>query len=56
VVRSSDGARSVAELVNDDDLVILGLQRQGKRKLFGRVALMIARSTRCAAVMISRRS
>jgi amino acid transporter len=56
VVRSSDVSRSVAELVNDDDLVILGLQRQGKRKLFGRVALMIAGSTRCAAIMISRRS
>jgi nucleotide-binding universal stress UspA family protein len=50
----------VAEVVTraaDSDLLILGLQRLGRRrKVFGERVLEIAQSTTCPLVMISRRS
>jgi len=41
---------------SESDLVILGLQRLGRRrKMFGDTAMMIARDTGCGIIMISQR-
>ena len=56
VLRSHDVAREVVQLAEQTDLVILGLQRHGRRKkTFGQVALRIAADTRCGIIMISGR-
>jgi nucleotide-binding universal stress UspA family protein len=46
----------MTEYAADNDLVILGLQRLGRRrKLLGEIAVNMARDTSCALIMISRR-
>lgn len=54
VVQAVDVAEAIVENALENDLVILGLQRlHGGRRVFGDVALRVARETRCAIVMIS---
>ncbi|MGA1875357.1 MAG: amino acid permease [bacterium] len=56
VIRSNDVVSVVKEYAKDKDLVILGIQRLGRRKkAFGAVALEIARVTGGATILISRR-
>jgi len=56
VVPGDDVAQVVVEQALMQDLVILGVQRLGRRqKVFGEVALRIARDAPCATILISRR-
>jgi hypothetical protein len=55
-VRGSNVAEEVARHAAENELVILGLQRLGRRhKIFGDVALRVAQETCSAVLMISRR-
>lgn len=54
VLAGDDVVEAIVERAEDADLVILGLQRHGGKKLFGEVALRIARSTQAATLMMSR--
>ena len=55
-VAASDAAKEIARQADEHDLVLLGLQRVNRRhKLFGSVALEIARTTDTALILISRR-
>jgi nucleotide-binding universal stress UspA family protein len=54
VLVSDDVVEAIVDRSRDADLVILGLQRHGGKKLFGEVTLRIARSTQAATLMISR--
>jgi nucleotide-binding universal stress UspA family protein len=54
VLESDDVVEAIVNRSRDAELVILGLQRHGGKKLFGEVALRIARSTQAATLMISR--
>ena len=57
VVRRDDVVAEVVERAATSDLLILGLQRLGRRnKVFGERVLEIARRTDCPLLMISRRS
>jgi len=56
VLRSHTVPGEIVRLAEQADLVILGLQRHGRRKKsFGQVAPRIAAETRCGIIMISRR-
>ena len=56
VVRSSDVVGEVAARSREYDLVVLGLQRLGKRrKMLGDAARLLAQETDCGLIMISRR-
>ena len=56
VIRSDDVPAVILEHAAECDLIVLGLQRfSRRRKLFGELALRIARDTPCAIIMISRR-
>jgi nucleotide-binding universal stress UspA family protein len=56
VVRADDVPDAVAARAEQADLVILGLSRGERgRRVFGSVAPEIARRTRCATLLISRR-
>ncbi|MFH1276904.1 MAG: amino acid permease [Candidatus Eisenbacteria bacterium] len=56
IVRSDAVAETVVSYAAKSDLVVLGLQRLGRRqRAFGDLALRIARSTNCGIIMISRR-
>ncbi|MFH1679056.1 MAG: universal stress protein [Candidatus Eisenbacteria bacterium] len=56
MIESGDVAKEVAARAADHDLVVLGLQRLGRRrKVFGDAALRIARTTDCGIIMTSRR-
>lgn len=56
VVRDEDPGAAIVTLADESDLVILGLQRLGRRhKVFGRISLRIARDSSCATVLVSRR-
>lgn len=56
IVRSDEVAETVVRHAGKSDLVILGLQRLGRRrKAFGDLALRIARATDCGIIMIGRR-
>ncbi len=56
VVSSASVIETIAARAAEHDLVILGLQRYGRRrKLFGDLATQIARESPCAMLMISRR-
>jgi len=56
VVRSDSVAATLTEHAARNDLVILGLKRLGRRrKLLGEIAMQMARDTRGALIMISRR-
>lgn len=47
---------ALASSATKNDLLVLGLQRQRGRRLFGEVALEVARRTEAAAILISRRT
>ncbi|MGH1364767.1 MAG: amino acid permease [Calditrichia bacterium] len=56
VVRSENAIKEFVRLSEDCDLMILGLQRIGRRKkIFGSFALTIGQNTDCPLIMISRR-
>jgi hypothetical protein len=56
VVKSHDVSMEIARRAMESDLVILGLQRSGRRrKLFGDLSLQIARSTNSGIIMIGSR-
>ncbi len=55
VVLADDVVGAIAGEAQESDLVILGLQRVGRRRLFGDVALRIAAESPSATIMISRR-
>jgi APA family basic amino acid/polyamine antiporter len=56
VHRSSRVADLISGRARESDLVILGLQRLGRRqKVVGEVAMKIAQDSRCALIMIGRR-
>lgn len=55
VQQADDVVQAVIDRAAEADLVVLGLQRVGRRKLFGEVALRIAASSTGATVMLSRR-
>ncbi|MBU0638322.1 MAG: amino acid permease [Planctomycetes bacterium] len=55
VVAEDDVAGAVARHAAEADLVVLGLRRIGqRRKVFGELALRVARDTNCGIIMISR--
>ena len=55
VTRSDDLVDEVVRRANEHDLLIVGLQRLGRRrKLFGELSLQIAQRTSCPMVLISR--
>lgn len=55
VVRDDRVQEEVVRRAVEFDLLVLGLQRQSRRKrVFGRVALEVVRNTSCATVMIGR--
>jgi amino acid transporter len=57
VTLQDDMIAAVVSRAADSDLVILGLQRLGRRrKVFGKTVLEIAQRTSCPLLMISRRS
>lgn len=56
VVVAEDVAEVVTQYAADSDLVVLGLkQTERRRKVFGDIALAVARGTKCGVLMISRR-
>ncbi|MFH1437614.1 MAG: amino acid permease [Pseudomonadota bacterium] len=56
VIREDDAVGVLVDKASESDLVILGLQRRGRRrKMFGDTALKIARDTACGIIMISQR-
>ena len=55
VVEWDDVTMEIARRAMESDLVILGLQRFGRRrKLFGDLTLRLARNTTCGIIMIGR--
>jgi nucleotide-binding universal stress UspA family protein len=56
VVVADDVGEAVTHHAANADLVVLGLKRLGqRRKVFGDLALRVARETSCGVIMISRR-
>jgi hypothetical protein len=55
VVASDSVVEALAGVADEGDLLVLGLQRHRGRRLFGEVALQVARTTRAATILISRR-
>ena len=56
VIRGDDAVGVLVKKASESDLVILGLQRPGRRrKMFGETTLKIARDTGCGIIMISQR-
>jgi nucleotide-binding universal stress UspA family protein len=56
VVRSNDPVATVTEAAHESDLLILGVQRFGRRrKLFGSFTRTIAQRTSCPLIVLSRR-
>jgi nucleotide-binding universal stress UspA family protein len=56
VVRADDVAEAIISHAADVDLIILGLQRFGRRrKIFGDISLKVVRDTECGIIMVSRR-
>ena len=54
VFQSNDVVEAIREHATESDLVILGLQRlKNGRRVFGELALRVARETDCAIIMIS---
>ncbi|KAA1261035.1 Serine/threonine exchanger SteT [Rubripirellula obstinata] len=56
VVVSDDAIAAVVEASKEAGLMILGVQRIGKRKLFGRFTRQVSGQTQCPLIVISRRS
>lgn len=56
VVQSDDAVMTVAQWADESDLLILGVQRLGRRhKLFGEFTRRVAKQTKCSIVVVSRR-
>jgi nucleotide-binding universal stress UspA family protein len=56
VVQSDDALATVVDRANKSDLLILGVQRHGRRKkLFGGFTRQIAKRTACTIIVMSRR-
>ncbi len=56
VLQSDDALATVVERTNESDLLILGVQRHGRReKLFGNFTRQIAQQTSCTIIVMSRR-
>jgi hypothetical protein len=56
VIRSDRPAEEIIRLSTEMDLLILGLQRKGRRKkVFGDRVLQIARGTSCGLILVNRR-
>lgn len=56
VLQSGDTVAAVAEQASEFDLIILGVQRQGRRKkLFGSFIRELAQQTNCPMIVVSRR-
>ena len=56
IVKSDDVASEISRRAMESDLVILGLQRSGRRrKILGELTLQIARGTNCGMIIIGRR-
>ena len=56
IVQSDDPLAAVAERADASDLLILGVQRHGRRKkLFGSFTRQIAQRTTCPIIVVSRR-
>ncbi|MCB9580852.1 MAG: amino acid permease [Polyangiaceae bacterium] len=55
VVESNDVTQTVLDHAANADLLVLGLQRVGGRKAFGKVTRRIAAEPGCATIMLSRR-
>jgi hypothetical protein len=55
VIASDTVVDALAGCAGEGDLLILGLQRHRRKRLFGAVALQVARRTRAATLLISRR-
>jgi len=56
VIASDDVAAEILRQSLESDLLVLGLDRVGKRRAFGHLALDIARNTTCPIVLISHRT
>ncbi len=56
VIRSDRPVQEIVRHAAETDLMILGLQRKGRRrKVFGEVVLQIARSTSCGLILVNRK-
>jgi amino acid transporter/nucleotide-binding universal stress UspA family protein len=56
VIQSDDALQTVAQKAEEADLLILGVQRLGRRKkLFGEFTRQLARRTSCPLIVMSRR-
>jgi APA family basic amino acid/polyamine antiporter len=56
VIRSDRPADEIIRHAEETDLLILGLQRKGRRrKVFGDMALQIARRTSCGLILVNRK-
>jgi nucleotide-binding universal stress UspA family protein len=56
VILSDSAVSAIAQRAADTDLMILGTQRDGRRRLFGSFVTQIARATSVPLLLISRRS
>jgi amino acid transporter len=54
VVQGESFEEEVARRASESDLLVLGLQRQGRRRVIGRATARIAAATNCAMILISR--
>ena len=55
VIASDAVVEALAGCADEGDLLVLGLQRHRGKRLFGELALQVARRTRAATLLISRR-
>ena len=56
LIEADDMVEALASEAGPNDLIILGLSHQRGKRLFGELALQVARKTKAATLMISRRS
>jgi hypothetical protein len=56
IIRSAHVVQAVTHLAGETDMVLMGLQRAGRRKLIGRIALGIAKANPGMTVLISHRN
>ncbi len=55
IIASEHPADVIIQRADESDLVILGVQKIGRRKVFGEIVLRIAEETDCALIMISQK-
>ena len=56
LIESDDVVRALADEAGPNDLIILGLRHERHKRLFSKLALQVARRTKAATLMISRRT